>query len=81
MIFVGFSIWWYVASEIINTFLEKYNFEGKTIVPFATSGISGIGKTNVELKKSCKGATLVEGKRFELNIEVDELKTWAEKFL
>ena len=47
-IFVGFPIWWYVAPTIINTFLESYDLTGKTIIPFATSGGSGIGKTNVE---------------------------------
>ena len=44
-IFVGFPIWWYVAPTIINTFLESYNLKGKTIIPFATSGGSGMGKT------------------------------------
>lgn len=43
-VFVGFPIWWYVEPRIIDTFLESYNFEGKTIVPFATSGGSGLGK-------------------------------------
>ena len=45
-IFVGFPIWWYVAPTIVNTFLESYNLKGKTIIPFATSGGSGMGKTN-----------------------------------
>ena len=44
-VFVGFPIWWYVAPTIINTFLESYDFSGKTIIPFATSGGSGMGKT------------------------------------
>lgn len=47
---VGFPIWWYVAPTIINTFLESYNLKGKTIIPFATSGGSGMGKTN---EKTC----------------------------
>ena len=55
-IFVGFPIWWYVAPTIINTFLESYDLSGKTIIPFATSGGSGIGKTNERLAPSCKGA-------------------------
>jgi len=80
-IFVGFPIWWYVAPTIINTFLESYNLEGKTIVPFATSGSSGMGNTNAELAPSCAGAVLKEGKRFAANAGADELKTWAEKFL
>ena len=49
IIFVGFPIWWYVAPTIINTFLESYNLKGKTIIPFATSGGSGMGKTNEKL--------------------------------
>ena len=61
-IFVGFPIWWYVAPTIINTFLESYDFTGKTIIPFATSGGSGMGKTNEKLQPSCPGAKLMEGK-------------------
>lgn len=53
VIFVGFPIWWYVAPTIINTFLESYDFKGKTIIPFATSGGSGAGKTDKYLKQSC----------------------------
>ena len=53
-IFVGFPIWWYVAPTIINTFLEQYDLEGKTIIPFATSGMSGMGNTNAVLRDSCK---------------------------
>ncbi len=45
-IFIGFPIWWYVAPTIINTFIESYNFAGKTIIPFCTSGGSGVGKTD-----------------------------------
>ena len=55
-LFVGFPIWWYVAPTIINTFLESYDLTGKTIIPFATSGSSGMGKTNEKLLPSCGGA-------------------------
>lgn len=79
-IFVGFPIWWYVAPTIINTFLEQYDLTGKKIVPFATSGGSGMGGTNKDLAPSCKGADLVEGKRFPASAGADELKKWAEKF-
>ena len=79
-IFIGFPILWYVAPTIINTFLEQYDLAGKTVVPFATSGGSGMGNTNRELKKSCKGADLKEGKRFSANAGTSELKTWAEQF-
>ena len=56
-IFVGFPIWWYVAPTIINTFLESYDLKGKTIIPFATSGGSDMGKTNEKLAPSCPGAS------------------------
>ena len=58
-VFIGFPIWWYIAPHIINTFLESYNLTGKTIVPFATSGGSDMGKTNERLAESCKGAKLI----------------------
>ena len=77
-IFVGFPIWWYVAPTIINTFLESYDFAGKTIIPFATSGGSGMGKTNEKLQPSCPGAKLVEGKVWKKNAKADELAAWAE---
>ena len=80
-IFVGFPIWWYVAPTIINTFLEQYDLKGKTVVPFATSGMSGMGNTNKELKGSCPGATLKEGQRFANNNSKDKLKAWAEKMM
>ena len=77
-IFVGFPIWWYVAPTIINTFLESYNLTGKTIIPFATSGTSGMGKTNEKLAPSCKGAKLLEGKRFDSCVSGKELAAWAD---
>ena len=61
-IILGFPIWWYVAPTIINTFLEKYDFTGKKIVLFATSGGSGFGKTVQELQPSAPGAEIREGK-------------------
>lgn len=78
VIYVGFPIWWYVAPTIINTFLESYNLEGKVLVPFATSGGSGMGNTNDELKNSCKGAVLKTGKRFDANVKEAELKAWSD---
>ena len=61
-IIVGFPIWWYVAPSIINTFLETFDFSGKKIVLFATSGGSGFGNTVKELQPSAKDADIVEGK-------------------
>lgn len=78
VVFVGFPIWWYVAPTIINTFLESYDLSGKTVIPFATSGGSGMGKTNSELAPSCKGAKLKEGKRFPASASVSDLKKWAD---
>ena len=63
MVFLGFPIWWYVAPTIINTFLESFDFAGKKIILFATSGGSGFGKTVEELKVSVTDNTrIVEGK-------------------
>ena len=77
-IFVGFPIWWYVAPTIINTFLESYDLAGKTIIPFATSGGSGMGKTNERLAPSCKGAKLLDGKRFSSSASPAELSVWVD---
>lgn len=77
-IYVGFPIWWYVAPTIINTFLEQYNLSGKTVIPFATSGGSGMGNTNAELAPSCRRAVLKDGRRFSANASVEELKKWVE---
>lgn len=77
VVFVGFPIWWYVAPTIINTFLESYDFAGKTVVPFATSGGSGMGRTNEKLAPSCPGAKLVKGKMLNGSVSQAELKAWA----
>ena len=60
VIYVGFPIWWYMAPRIINTFLESYDLTGKTVIPFATSGGSGVEKVNESLRASCAGAKLIE---------------------
>ena len=61
-IFIGFPIWWYVAPTIINTFLESYDFSGKKVILFATSGGSGFGNTVKELQPSAPNAEIIEGK-------------------
>lgn len=76
-VFVGFPIWWYIAPTVINTFLEQYDLSGKTIIPFATSGSSGMGETNKYLANSCKGAILKDGKRFSPNASEAELSDWV----
>lgn len=77
-VFVGFPIWWYVAPTIINTFFESYDLTGKTIIPFATSGGSDMGKTNEKLLPSCKGAKLLDGKVFKASVSGADLAKWAE---
>ena len=61
-IYLGFPIWWYVAPTVINTFLEAYDFTGKKIVLFATSGGSDFGNTAAELQPSAPNAEIVETK-------------------
>ena len=76
-IFLGFPIWWYVAPTIINTFVESCNLSGKTIIPFATSGGSGMGKTVDELKPSCPNANWKSGKVIN-GMSEKSLADWAE---
>ena len=75
-IILGFPIWWYVAPTIINTFLEGYDFTGKKIVLFATSGGSGFGNTVSELKPSAPDAVIVEGKVFHKAAK-QEIAEWV----
>lgn len=77
-IFVGFPIWWYIAPTIINTFLESYNPKGKTVIPFATSGGSGTGKTNEKLAPSRPGAKLLHGKMFNSYSSKADLSEWVD---
>ena len=77
-IFVGFPIWWYVAPTIINTFLESYDLTGKTIIPFATSGGSGMGETNEKLHPRCPNSKLIEGKVFKAHTSKVEITSWAD---
>lgn len=75
-IYIGFPIWWYVAPSIISTFLEGYDFSGKTIVPFATSGGSGMGKTVQMLRQLCPNAIWKSGGIVNSMSEA-ELAKWA----
>lgn len=76
-IFLGFPIWWYTAPTIINTFLESYDFTGKTIILFATSGGSGFGKTAVDLKNSASGAVIRDGKLLNGRQTREALAAWV----
>ena len=75
-VFLGFPIWWYVAPHIINTFVESYDFTGKTLVPFATSGGSGMGRTVDELRKLCPNANWKAGKMMN-GVSDKALADWA----
>ena len=80
-VFVGFPIWWYREPSIIDTFLEAYDFSGKTIVPFATSGGSGMGDSSNIMQSLAQDAKVVEGKRFSRSASENELKKWAEEWI
>ena len=77
VIFLGFPVWWYVAPTILNTFLEAYDFSGKTIVLFATSGGSGLGKSAAGLRPSAPGARILDGRMLNGQVSEGELKAWA----
>ena len=79
VVFVGYPVWWYREPSIVDSFLAAYDFSGKKIVLFATSGGSGIGKEAPARVKEITGAEVLPGKRFSANASADELKTWAGK--
>ena len=81
VVFVGFPVWWYREPSIIDTFAESYDFSGKTIVPFATSGGSDIGDSGKNIAELAKGARVDAGRKFFVNASEADLKAWAEKFL
>ena len=81
VVFVGFPIWWYIAPTIINTFLESYNFAGKTIVPFATSGGSGMGKTDDVLHAICPDSVKWKPGKLLNRASKDEIKSWTDSIL
>lgn len=76
-LFLGFPVWWYREPSIIDTFLEAYDFSGKTIVPFCTSGGSGLGETVGNMRSLAKEADVRDGKRFSSGVSEEELKTWV----
>ena len=77
VIFLGFPIWWYTAPTIINTFLKRYDFSGKTIVLFATSGGSGLGSTAAALQSSAPGARILDGRLLNGRLNEGDLKAWV----
>lgn len=77
-VYVGFPIWWYVAPTIVNTFLESIDLSGKTVVPFATSGGSGMGKTADILRTVCPAANILPGKRMSARESAEAVRAWLE---
>ncbi len=77
VVFLGYPIWWGEAPKIINTFLESYDFSGKTIVPFCTSGSSGISSSVSALKPLASGATWLEGRRFGGGVSDETVMEWV----
>ena len=75
-IFLGFPIWWYREPSIIDSFLEAYDFAGKTIVPFFTSGGSQLGEGQARIEALAKGAKVLPGRRFKAGAGEKELKDW-----
>ena len=77
VVFVGFPVWWYREPSIIDTFMESYDFTGKTVVPFATSGVSPIGDAGANMQALAPGAKVAAGKRFPNGVSASELEKWA----
>ena len=81
VIFLGFPIWWYREPSIIDTFMESYDFKGKTVIPFCTSGGSEIGESGKNIEKLAPGSNVKEGKRFKRMVRSATLKEWASQFI
>ena len=78
VVYVGYPVWWYREPSIVDSFLDVYDFSGKKIVLFATSGSSDIGTEAPERAKEITGAEVIAAKRFAANAGEAELKAWAE---
>ena len=76
VIFLGYPIWWGQAPKILYTFMESYSFDGKTVIPFCTSGSSGIGSSATNLQKSASGAKWLAGNRFDVSASRDSVVSW-----
>lgn len=77
VVFLGFPVWWYVAPTIINSFLETYNFSGKTVIPFATSGSSGIENCEKKLQQQYPSINWKSGKLLNGHPGQDVLDSWV----
>ena len=77
-IYLGFPIWWGEEPRILDTFVEKYSFEGITVIPFCTSGGSGIGRSGSNMEELAGSGTWLEGERFSGGVSEDDLKAWID---
>ena len=75
-IFIGYPIWWGKEPRIMDTFVETYNFDGITVIPFCTSGSSGIGMSGKNLEANAGSGTWLDGKRFSGNVSEGEIASW-----
>ncbi len=81
VVFIGFPIWWYREPSIIDTFVEEHDLENKIIVPFATSGGSGIDDIYKNIQALAPKAKVEKGKLFDAGVSTEELRKWAERYL
>ena len=77
-IYIGYPIWWGEEPRIMDTFVESYNFDGITLIPFCTSGGSGIGRSGQNLADNAGSGTWLDGKRFDGGVSENELKSWID---
>ena len=77
-VYLGFPIWWGEEPRILDTFVEKYSFEGITVIPFCTSGGSGIGRSGSNMEALAGSGTWLEGKRFSGNVSEADLQSWID---
>ncbi len=78
IVFLGYPIWWGQAPRIMNTFIESYDFDGKTVVPFCTSGSSGFGSSDAALKDAAEGAEWLDGERFSADASDEDIFEWVD---
>ena len=78
MVFIGFPIWWYREPGIIDSFLDAYDWTGKTVVPFFTSGGSDLGEGQSRIEALANGAKVLRGRRFSARASESDLKKWIE---
>ena len=77
-VYIGYPIWWGEEPRIMDTFVEKYNFDGKTMIPFCTSSSSGMGRSGKNLAKNAGSGNWLDGKRFGSGASEDEIRSWIE---